>query len=370
MADTSAVALETTERQSVSRRDTLDPALVLTGTSPAVEALRQDIGRVAASSAPVLVTGETGAGKSLVARAIHLAGPRARETCVVVACHAFPETLLEIELFGCVKGSAVGATADRAGVLEVACGGTVVLANIESIGLDLQERLVRFLASHRVQSRGMVSDGAMVDTRIIATTAIPFERLGESHLHPDLSRRLTQQALRVPSLHERKEDVQALVECFWAVSNPLGPPVRYSPEAVHALMAYSWPGNISQLHSVVTRLAADKCGGEIQAADLPVGIRPRRRGAVAAAVSRSSSTGEILFARLQASGESFWSAVYPLFMKREITRTDLRDLVSRACAATSGNVDDLLRVLNMSRRDRRRFVRFLEKYGCAIQAEP
>jgi DNA-binding NtrC family response regulator len=142
--------------------------------------------------------------------------------------------------------------------------------------------------------------------------------------------------------------------------------VKFSRESLAALQSYSWPGNVSQLRTVVERLVASVPGDEIRANDLPVGIRPRRP---AGSPVRRPSVGEELFARLQASGESFWSAVYPLFMKREITRTDLRDLMRRALHRARGNAEDLVRVLNMPESDRQRFARFLRKYDCELHPE-
>lgn len=337
------------------------PSLV--GMSAAMDRLRADVMRAAACSAPALITGESGSGKSTVARALHELGPRAQHLCAVVACQAFPETLLEVELFGCAKGSVIGATCDRQGVLEMVDGGTVILENIESISARTQALLERFLETGRVQTIGTLGPGTHVDTRIVATSTARAETPEAEGRNHALWSRLAATTVRVPSLRDRRADVPLLSQYFASGRDYQGHGVVFAAEAMSALSAYSWPGNLTQLRSVVERLVDGAPSGQIRARDLPVGIRPRPQFGRSPKDGRAS-VGEALFSRVQASGESFWSSVYPLFMKREITRTDLRDLLARALEAARGNADELVRVLNMPRADRQRFARFLRKHGC------
>jgi DNA-binding NtrC family response regulator len=345
----------------------VEPPAVLVGTSAAMERLRRDVLRAAARSQPVLIVGEPGTGKSLVARALHEQGPRAESSCAVVACEVFPAALLEAELFGCASGIVLGAARERRGLFELSSGGTVILDNIDVASARTQALVARFVAEGTVQPLGPARDalGTAVDTRTVATGTIEGE--ARAQMHSELASSLGARLIYVPSLRERRADIPALAQFFATGLEPVQRRVGFSSAALAALTAYSWPGNVRQLRIVVERLVAAGRAGEIQAKDLPVGIRPRS-DALSGAWTRVPSVGEALFARVQASGESFWSAVYPLFMKREITRADLRDVVRRARDAARGNADELVRLLNMPRSDSQRFQRFLRKYDCGYTA--
>jgi DNA-binding NtrC family response regulator len=341
-----------------------DPPAVLVGQSAAMERLRRDVLRTAARNQPALIVGEPGTGKSLVARALHEQGPRADQSCAVVACEVFPDTLLEAEVFGCASGIMLGAARERRGVLELSGGGTVILENIDVTSARTQALVARFVATGIIQPLGAGGGaGVAVDTRTVATCTI--DGAARARIQSELASRLGARVIHVPSLRERRSDIPALAQFFAAGSALEQRRVGFSAAALSALMAYSWPGNVRQLRIVVERLVMAGRSGDIQANELPVGIRPRPEGA-AGSRARVPSVGEELFARVQASGESFWSAVYPLFMKREITRADLRDLIRRALEATRGNADELVRILNMPRSDGRRFLRFLRKYDCGL----
>ena len=340
-----------------------DPPAILVGASAAMERLRRDVLRTAARNQPVLIVGERGSGKSLVARALHEQGPRAASSCAVVPCEVFPETLLEAELFGWTSGIVLGAVRERHGVFESSSGGTVILDNLDVTSARAQALVARFVAEGIVQPLGGAArggPGTAVDTRTVATGTIEGE--ARARIHSELASSLGARLIYVPSLRERRSDIPALAHFFAAGPEPEQRRVAFSAAALSALTAYSWPGNVRQLRIVIERIVATG-SGEIQANELPVGIRPR---ADAVASARVPSVGEELFSRVQASGESFWLAVYPLFMKREITRADLRDLVRRAQEVARGNADALVDVLNMPRSDSQRFLRFLRKYDCGV----
>jgi DNA-binding NtrC family response regulator len=142
--------------------------------------------------------------------------------------------------------------------------------------------------------------------------------------------------------------------------------VTFTLEAHSALEAYSWPGNVRELRRVVERVVLSARSEVIGAEDLPVGIRPRRLGAAKDRRERRRTVGEDLFMRLLQGGESFWSAVYPMFMQREITRSDVRDLVRRGLEAARGNYSTLVRLLNMPASDQRKFLGFLRRHGCEL----
>lgn len=341
----------------------LDVLPVLAGVSGAMNRLRAEVLRAAVAEGPVLVLGEPGSGKSLVARALHEQGPRAPRACAVVPCHTLPERLLEIELFG--AGSS--ATGRRPGVIELAQGGTVILENIELVGGRARTLLEQFLGTGSFEEAGSSGTATHVDTRIIITSSrVSRGSSGSAHRSGGVWwERFAATVVQVPTLRERSDDIPLLLHTF-ASPTVTGREVKVSREALAALESYSWPGNVSQLRSVVERLVASVSGDEIRPVDLPVGIRPRRPAGYQA---RRLSVGEELLTRIQASGESFWSAVYPLFMKREITRTDLRDLMGRALQRARGDGQELVRVLNMPDSDRQKFARFLRKYDCELHIE-
>lgn len=340
----------------------------LIGHSAAFSRVRHDIACLAATDAPAVISGEPGTGKSLLARAVHAASGRASGPFVAVPCARLPETLLETELFGCVKGSVVGASSDRMGVLDIAHGGTVLLEDVEEMTPRTQGLLLRFLESGEVHRVGTFGAGTPSDVRILATTSARLDaRVGEGLFREELRSCLGASEMFAPSLRERRDDIPVLVDYFArvAITGSDRRAVTFTLEAHNALESYSWPGNVRELRQVVERLVMSARSEVIGAEDLPVGIRPRRPGARAAR-QRRLTVGEDLFMRLVQSGESFWSAVYPMFMQREITRTDVRDLVRRGLDAARGNYATLVRLLNMPASDQRKFISFLRRYGCEL----
>jgi sigma-54 specific flagellar transcriptional regulator A len=322
-----------------------------------MDRLRADVLRAAVGEGLVVVVGEPGSGKSLVARALHEQGPHPDRPCAIVPCGSLADGLLEVELFGC-RGTGSAATGNQRGLIETVDGGTVILENIEMIGGRTQALLESFLQCGRIHTSGTSDFGVPIATRIVATTS-PTN--GPSSESPTWWAPWVDTTVTVPTLRERRSDIPLLLHLFASASG-VPPDVTFSQDAVTALKSYSWPGNVSQLRSVVERLVAGSAG-EVRSKDLPVGIRPRQDQL---GQGIRPSVGEELFSRIQTTGDSFWSAVYPLFMKREITRTDLRDLISRAFQKARGNAEELVHLLNMPASDRQKFARFLRKYGCEL----
>ncbi|WP_436627675.1 sigma-54-dependent transcriptional regulator [Corallococcus exiguus] len=229
----------------------------LVGKSAPMRGLYELIDRVAHAAAPVLLRGESGSGKELVARALHVEGPRASNPFVAVNCTALPGPLLESELFGHVKGAFTGATSVRRGLFVEAHGGTLFLDEIGDMPTELQARLLRILEDGEVRAVG--SDASRtVDVRVVAATHQDLEaRVREGRFRADLFYRLNVVTLRVPSLKERREDIPQLVEHFTARSrarNPRSRVTSLSPEVVAALGAMPWPGNVRELENLVERL--------------------------------------------------------------------------------------------------------------------
>jgi two-component system, NtrC family, response regulator AtoC len=342
----------------------------LIGSSAAIVELSQEIDRIARSDAKVLVTGESGVGKELVAHAIHQRSPRAQRPMVAVNCAGLPETLLESELFGHVKGSFTGAYRDKQGKLEIADGGTIFLDEIGEMTLRMQGLLLRFMETGELQKVGADRAGGRVNVRVIAATNRNLrDMIAQGSFREDLFYRLNVIHLTVPPLRERREDIPGLVGYFLAqFTRNNGTPVHYiSPEAIELLSAYSWPGNVRELENVIERLVVTGRNETVAADDLPleirmphqgVGLRPKRE--------RRRTVADDLYKKLTEERESFWTAVYPLYMQREITRGNVRDLVRKGLEDARGNYKIVARMFNMESRDYKRFLNFLRKHDCQL----
>jgi two-component system response regulator GlrR len=213
---------------------------------------------VAASDASVLISGESGSGKELLAKAIHQASPRARQPFVAVNCSAIPEALLESELFGHVKGSFTGAVANHRGLFVTADGGTLFLDEIGDMPPALQVKLLRVLQERTVRPVG-ATESVPVDVRILSATHRNLDTaMAEGQFREDLYYRLNVVSLRLPSLGERREDIPLLANHFLArLNEKYGKRINgFAPDALKALTTASWPGNVRQLHNVVEQVCA------------------------------------------------------------------------------------------------------------------
>jgi transcriptional regulator with PAS, ATPase and Fis domain len=236
------------------------------GESPAIRETFALVHRARRSEATVLLSGETGTGKELLGRAIHAGGRRRAGPFVAVSCAAFPDSLLESELFGHVKGAFTGADREKRGLFETACGGTLFLDEIGETSGPLQAKLLRVLQEREVRPVGGTRT-RRIDVRVIAATNrdLRFE-VSNGHFREDLFYRLAVFPIRVPPLRKRPEDVLPLVEHFLHRHGrrERKPGCRVSREAAHLLLSYSWPGNVRELENEVQRaLALSEPGGEI-----------------------------------------------------------------------------------------------------------
>jgi two-component system response regulator HydG len=229
----------------------------LVGKSVVMRELYALIERVALSSAAVLIRGESGSGKELVARALHEVGPRRERPFLAINCTALPESLLESELFGHTRGAFTGATSARAGLFVEATGGTLFLDEIGDMTPALQAKLLRVVQQGEVRPVGS-DESRAVDVRVIAATHQDLERrVAENAFRQDLFYRLNVVPIIVPPLRERMEDIPLLVEHFLAAArsrNPHSPVTRFGSEIVTALTRYPWPGNVRELENLIERL--------------------------------------------------------------------------------------------------------------------
>jgi two-component system, NtrC family, response regulator HydG len=253
----------------------------LVGQSPAFRSLLDIIRQAAPSSATVLLLGESGTGKELAARALHELSPRAGGPFVPVNCGAFPETLLEAELFGVEKGAFTGATARRQGRFERAHGGTLFLDEVGEMPLGAQVKLLRALQESEIERLGGTQT-VPIDVRVVAATSKDLgHEVAEGRFREDLFYRLNVVEIRLPPLSWRREDIPLLADHFlrrFAAKN--GKTVRgFTPEAVAALEDYAWPGNVRELEHAVERAVVLARGEVLEVADLPESVRKGPRGA-------------------------------------------------------------------------------------------
>jgi two-component system nitrogen regulation response regulator NtrX len=251
-------------------REAAESRYQMVGESPALRGVRELIDKVGPTAARVLVTGENGTGKELVARALHLASPRRDRAFVEVNCAAIPSELIESELFGHMKGSFTGAFADRAGKFEQADGGTLFLDEVGDMSLSAQAKLLRVLQEGVVTRIGG-SKSIQVDVRVLAATNKDLEtEIAEGRFREDLLYRLNVVPIEVPPLRERLEDVPALVAHFAEqLSAGAGVPgKKFADDAIARLQARAWPGNIRELRNAVERALILAPGRTVTAADI------------------------------------------------------------------------------------------------------
>ena len=246
----------------------------LVGSSPALRAVLDVVHQAAGSSAAVLIDGESGTGKDLVANALHALSPRAGRAMVKVNCAAIPETLIESELFGYEKGAFTGAVGRKPGRFELADGGTIFLDEIGELALPMQAKLLRVLQDGEVDRLGGTKP-TRVDVRVIAATNADLPAMiAEKRFREDLYWRLNVIRIHVPPLRDRPEDVPLLAEFFlrrYAAKN--GKPMKgFTPEALAALMRHAWPGNVRELDHAIERAVVLTRADVIGAADLPAGM--------------------------------------------------------------------------------------------------
>jgi two-component system, NtrC family, response regulator PilR len=274
-------------KRDAASRNSLDNII---GQSPAVEKLKATIRTIAPTSSTVLIYGESGTGKELVARAVHACSPRSSEPFVSINCGAFPETLLESELFGYVKGAFTGANQNKLGLFEVANGGTIFLDEISEMSVSMQVKLLRVLQERSIRPVGGTQEAA-IDVRVIAATNKDLnEMVRASTFREDLYYRVSVIPIQVPPLRERREDLELLANHFLkkyaaAAQKSI---VRLAPESLDGLKSYDWPGNVRELENTIERAVALETGQELNV-QLDSGS-PRLRNAASAASSVPSVT--------------------------------------------------------------------------------
>ena len=331
-----------------------------------IRELAQRAGRVGAKT---LITGESGVGKELVARAIHEGSHRSREPFVPINCAGLPETLLESELFGHVKGSFTGAYRDKPGKLEFADRGTVFLDEVGEMTLRMQGLLLRFLETGELQKVGSDRTSGRVDVRTIAATNRDLRAMiADGRFREDLFYRLNVIHLVVPPLRERREDIPGLVGHFLQRFSKNGSAhvKGIAPDALTALCEYPWPGNVRELENAIERLVVKTRTEMASLEDLPLEVRIQRNVSLRPKRERRKTIVDDLYRRLREDQESFWTVVYPLYMQREITKDNVREVVRKGLEEARGNYRIVAKLFNMAPNDYKRFLNFLRKHDCQL----
>jgi len=341
-----------------------DKPAVLIGSSLGIRQVREEIECAARSNAKVLITGESGVGKEIVARMVHERSHRARGPMVTINCAGVPDSLLESELFGHVKGSFTDAWRDKRGLLESASGGTVFLDEIGEMTLRMQALLLRFLETGEIQRVGCDRNQQTVNVRVItATHRNLLDQVGDKTFREDLFYRLNVVHIEVPPLRERRDDVPLLLDYFLKIfaERHARPLPQLGEDAIASLSDYDWPGNVRELRNVTERLVLKSRAD----AELGMIAQPRHRARPAAVAVQpvEPPIHEVLFDRLL-NGACFWSEVCEPFMARDLTRRDLRLVIRLGLEHTRGSYKQLVQAFNMPAQDYRRFLNFLRKFQC------
>jgi DNA-binding NtrC family response regulator len=340
---------------------------VATGSVPFIVAsapmagLIEAADRAALSDGKVLITGESGVGKDLIARRIHGQSRRSSQPFVPVNCAGLTESLLESELFGHVKGSFTGAYRDKLGKLQTAHGGTIFLDEVGEMSLRMQAILLRFLENGEIQAVGSDTRLTTVNVRVIAATNrnLP-DLIAAGQFREDLLYRLRVIHLEVPPLRQRRDEIPVLVNHFIARTNRRA---SFTTEAMEALCRYRWPGNVRELQNIVEQAMWLSRGELVDVAQLPELLRVPAQPARPTRERRVQIADE-LYAALVNGGYSFWDHIYPLFLSRDITRHDMRELIRKGLSTTRGNYRALLKLFGMSNTDYKRFLNFLAAHDC------
>ncbi len=341
------------------------------GASKAAGIIQEEVEHASRSDAKVLITGESGVGKEIVAQLLHLNSRRSRAPLVTINCAGVPDSLLASELFGHARGSFTDAYRDKAGWIEQANHGTIFLDEIGEMSLQMQALLLRFLENGEIQRVGAERVSTRVDVRVVAATNRRLnDRVASGEFREDLFYRLNVIHIEVPPLRERREDVPLLLDHFLRhFSDTHGiPRPRLSDAAATQLLSADWPGNVRQLRNVAERLVLRNSGGVITAADLPREVLSVE-AQVNPEVAFARPVSEVMFERMVRRGESFWDVVYEPFMSRDLTRDDVRALVGHGLNLTRGSYKGVAQLFNVPS-DYKRLLNFLRKYQCHLPIQP
>jgi len=321
------------------------------GQSASMRAVFRLVEGVASASSTVLILGESGTGKELIARAIHRSSARASRPFVAVNCSSIPDTLIESELFGHVKGAFTSANASRAGLFEVADKGTLFLDEVGDLSLAAQVKLLRALQEGEIKRVG-ANETRNVDVRVVAATNVDLSgKIAAGRFREDLYYRLNVIAIELPPLRDRRDDIALLAQHFLRkFARKSGKDVkRLAPDALSTLTAYSWPGNVRQLENAIERAVVLARGDEITSDDLPDAIGGNAHLPTAQVVGSVSDAVDLVAKTL--------ADVPYAEAKRRVVRDFDRAYANQLLERSKGNVSEAARLAGLDRSNFRRVLR-------------
>jgi transcriptional regulator with PAS, ATPase and Fis domain len=344
------------------REQITEPFLI--ATAPSMKSVLTAATRVAGGHTKVLITGESGVGKDLIARYVHARSPRAQAPFVAVNCAGLSETLLESELFGHTRGSFTGAHRDKAGRLQLANRGTIFLDEVGEMSPRMQALLLRFLENGEIQPVGSDSMMARVDVRVVTATNRDLDKMvHDGQFREDLLYRIKVVHLHVPPLRDRREDIPALVR--HAIGRA-GSSCAVTDEAMEILQQCPWPGNVRELQNVVEQIISFAGDSLVTVDDLPQSVITAALGTVTPSRERRRQLADEIYESLISGEYDFWKDVQRLFLNRDITRRDLRQMIRRGLQASTGSYRALLSLFHIDPLDYKRFLNFLSAHDCGV----
>jgi len=308
----------------------------LIGKSKAILEAKAFINEAASSDQPVLLLGETGVGKELVARLIHERSERKEEKFVPISVPNIPENLVESEFFGCKKGAFTDAREDRAGLLEKAGRGTVFLDEIAECSPYIQAKLLRVVETGEIKKLGDDTIRKLDVRFIFATNRELEEEMRGGRFRKDLYYRISAYELRIPPLRERKEDIPLLVNHI--LSQTEKGEKKISRRALNKLISYDFPGNIRELEHIVTRACFRCQGKEIKEVDIIIRQDKGRAG---------TNIPEKLYQEMRQEGKNFWEAVHKPFLGRDLKRSEVREIIAMGLKESHSSYKKLLPLFNL-----------------------
>lgn len=323
------------------------------GKSKFSHELREFINRVARYNEPVLLTGETGVGKEVVARNIHKLSQRKDFPFVPINCASIPQDLAEAEFFGYKKGAFTDAKEDRMGLIEAANRGTIFLDEITECSLYVQAKLLRVIEVPEIRRLGETMTRKVDACYIFATNKNPKEEIKKGNLREDLYFRINTLEFRIIPLRERMEDIPCFVDYFLKELNErYRSAKRVSPEAMAILMDYPFPGNVRELEKVIRRAFILAEEGEVG----PEHLKLERL--------EEEQVPQKLFKEMTVQGKGFWEVVYMPFLKRDIKRSEVIEVIRIGLQQTGGSYKKLLPLFNMgeTKKEYKKFMRILSLY--------
>jgi DNA-binding NtrC family response regulator/tetratricopeptide (TPR) repeat protein len=332
------------------------------GASKSIREVYSQIQMAAGNTANVLVEGESGTGKELVAKAIHAAGPRAKEPFIPVDCGAIPEGLIEAELFGAKKGSYTGAVVDRPGLFEAAHRGTIFLDEISNTTLVLQAKLLRVIQERELRRIGETK-GRSIDVRLIVASNQNLEALVEAgKFRKDLLYRLNVLHIKVPSLRNRREDIPMLAHAFLKKLNTTNNTKKYFvSEVIEHLCTQAFPGNVRELQNAIERAFFLAKGIMITRVPLEAQGSP---------ADKSADEVQTWFKEISEGRKDFWSVIHNRYKRRDISREKVVAFVDFGLRSTRGSYKTMASSFRLKEKEYRRFMDFLRRNDCLLDFRP